>query len=222
MTAEETDEGQAVSPAEAPRTHADARGSDNPQRVEPAGLPGSAKEVAKDPGGTHGLGSTVVDTHEPTQPRGARGTIEVRTRELSEFHAGPIPPAATLEAYEQLVPGSARRIVRNALTQSAHRRKLESEVVRADIRQAWYGLWIGAIVAAAALLGGMGLVVFGHDVAGTTIVGTSLVGLVGVFIYGTRTRRQERDEKAAAVKRMMEDMKRMMDEMGAVHPTKDG
>ena len=38
-----------------------------------------------------------------------------------------------------------------------------------------------------------------HDWAGATISTVSLVSLVGVFIYGTVTRRNEREEKVRAM-----------------------
>jgi hypothetical protein len=38
----------------------------------------------------------------------------------------------------------------------------------------------------------------GHDWAGGTIATGSLASVVGVFIYGTKSRKQERERKAQA------------------------
>ena len=71
-----------------------------------------------------------------------------------------------------------------------------------DTRQAWWGMWIGAGVSMTALIGGMILVALGHDVAGAGIAGSTIVGLAGVFVYGTRSSRAERVEKARIVELM--------------------
>ncbi len=121
------------------------------------------------------MDATVVDTQEPGRARSFR-EVQRETEFRAEFHLGPIPPASTLEAYELLVPGSAKLIIKNAMNQSSHRRGLEKERLRADIRQAWWGLWIGAAVAVILITAGAGLVATGHDAAGSTIIVSCVIG----------------------------------------------
>ncbi len=65
-----------------------------------------------------------------------------------------------------------------------------------DIKKSYLGLAAGFIVVMTGLIGGIVLIGMGHEVAGSTIGGTSLVGLGGVFVYGTATRKEERERKA--------------------------
>jgi uncharacterized membrane protein len=133
----------------------------------------------------------VVDTDDPEKPH----ILSVSgSRKMS--YSGPMPDPGMLAAYDRICPGSARQIIRNTLSQSKHRRRLESQVIASDIRQAWYGMWAGAGLSLVALLGGITLVGRGHDWAGAGICGSGIAGLASVFVYGTRSRREERQEKA--------------------------
>ncbi|HLA85096.1 MAG TPA: DUF2335 domain-containing protein [Thermoguttaceae bacterium] len=110
--------------------------------------------------------------------------------------SGPIPSPADLKAYNEIEPGLADRIVKMAEAQSQHRQSLESQVIISDIRRSWGGLIAGFIVAMTGLVGGIFLIHQGHDSAGVALVGTSLASIIGVFVYGTHSRKDERLRKA--------------------------
>jgi len=120
--------------------------------------------------------------------------------EISRQFSGPIPPPDVLREYDNILPGSAERLIKMAEVQSAHRQGLESKVIGSDVYRANAGLWIGAIVAALSIAAGSYLVSIDHDVAGTTIATGVVVSLVGVFVYGTISRRQERSRKESEIK----------------------
>ena len=63
-----------------------------------------------------------------------------------------------------------------------------------ESKRAYLGLASGTIVAIILILCGTFLVYNGHDWAGTTLVVATIVGLVGIFVYNTQTRRGERSE----------------------------
>jgi len=44
---------------------------------------------------------------------------------IGTMFSGPIPPPETLSGYEEIVPGSAERIISNMMDESLHRRTLE-------------------------------------------------------------------------------------------------
>ena len=138
------------------------------------------------------------DAQEVEVPNKTRAGSLLRTRyeELSLFFSGPLPHPLILKQYEETVPGSADRIIRQAETQTHHRIQLEKDVIAADIRQAQCGLWAGLFVATISIVGGCTLVAAGHDWAGAVVATATVVSLVAVFVYGSQSRKQERLEKA--------------------------
>jgi len=79
--------------------------------------------------------------------------------------------------------------------QSQHRQALEKQALHAELARANRGLIWGGIVALATLGVSGVIAVAGHTLTSAILAGGDLVALVGVFIYGTQTRKQERIEK---------------------------
>ena len=79
--------------------------------------------------------------------------------------------------------------------QSAHRIELENRVVDADIRRANWGLAAGLVVAVVFGVGSFISILSGYALAGTGLGGGVIVALVGTFVYGTQSRREERRER---------------------------
>ena len=55
------------------------------------------------------------------------------TQEKTEFFQGPTPPPEVLERYDELVPGTAERLIALGIEESRHRRKLEQEVTHGNL-----------------------------------------------------------------------------------------
>jgi len=131
-------------------------------------------------------------TPKPASPENiAVGRLQV---EHSQF-SGPIPPPEFLARYDAVLPGLADRIVRMAENQANHRHSLESLAIKAEINRSYLGIASGLLVALTGI--GSGAILIYHDkiVAGSVFAGATLVSLVGVFVYGARTRRKEREAK---------------------------
>ena len=118
-----------------------------------------------------------------------------------ESFRGPLPPPQTLAQYEAILPGSAERLMTMAESQAEHRHKVEMTVVTTaqssisqESRRAYLGLTCAALIAIVLILCGTFLVYNGHDWAGTTMIVSTIASVVGVFVYGTQTRRSERLE----------------------------
>jgi len=79
--------------------------------------------------------------------------------------------------------------------QAVHRQLIEKEVIESDILNSRKLLNYGIIIGLTAVIGGCGCVMTGHDVSGSIIGGTGLTSLVGVFVYGSRERRKERETR---------------------------
>ena len=115
----------------------------------------------------------------------------------TELFSGPLPHPVILSQYNTVVPGAAERIITMAENQSAHRIALEKHVIEADIQSSKTGQLFGFIIALVGLVGSFTLIMQGHELIGTILGGTTLVSLVGVFVYGTSSRRAEREKKEA-------------------------
>jgi uncharacterized membrane protein len=120
---------------------------------------------------------------------------------VSTTYSGPIPPPEFLKQYNEIEPGSAARILAMAEQQTKHRISLEKMVVSAEIKRSWWGLVAGFVISMSFLIGGCIVIALGHDAAGGTIATTAVVSLTTVFVYGTKQRRAEREEKAKLVQR---------------------
>lgn len=109
--------------------------------------------------------------------------------------SGPIPPADVLARYEAVCPGAADRIIGMAERQSRHRQEMERAalVIESDASKRGTHCGLAACLAALAVAALLGY--WDQPWAAGSVVVVDIVGLVGVFVYGNRSRRQERIEK---------------------------
>jgi uncharacterized membrane protein len=103
-----------------------------------------------------------------------------------ERWSGPLPHPGDLERYEQIVPGSAAKIIEAFSLQGEHRRKQEDRLVRGSELRGYIGQWMGFVVALAFLAVAYLLIRKDHDIAGTFIGTLDLAALVAVFVLGRR------------------------------------
>src|SRR5438046_6994388 len=83
-----------------------------------------------------------------------------------EFFEGPIPPPSLLRQYEEVFPGAAERIVTMAEKQSAHRQKLESDVISSDISNEKRGMNYSLMITLILMVIGAILIYLNRDTAG--------------------------------------------------------
>lgn len=136
---------------------------------------------------------------EPAPQPSQHPTKQDRKLVRAEFAAsftGPLPPPQLLAQYNEAVPSGAERIMMMAESQAEHRQGLESRVIFHDIIAGYLGIVAGLCIAVAFLVAAYLLIDAGHEAAGVTLGTLDLVGLVGVFVYGTRSRRAERELKS--------------------------
>lgn len=93
------------------------------------------------------------------------------------------------------MPGSADRIIVLWEEQSKHRRGLEKVAIEASIKDAQKGLWFGFIIGMTTIIGSIACILKGQTTSGSILGTAGLTGLVGVFVYGSRQRKQERELK---------------------------
>lgn len=111
--------------------------------------------------------------------------------------AGPYPPPDLLRGYEDVLPGSADRIISMAERQQEHRHSLERTSVEGGSKRAWWGLWLGFVISVIVMTLGTITILLGQPWAGGAVMGVDVVALAGVFVYGQRQQSRERIEKDA-------------------------
>ena len=116
----------------------------------------------------------------------------ILARQQTVAFSGPIPPPELLAKYGEIIPNGADRILTMAENQSTHRQCIEKWAIIGGTILSYFGVLCAGIIAVGTLYFGSQLIREGHVVSGSIFAGSGLVGLVTAFIYGTRSRRQER------------------------------
>lgn len=114
------------------------------------------------------------------------------------YWSGPTPSPDVLRDYEQIVPGSADRIISMAERQSEHRQKLETTALNNGHTRAVLGAVLGFTLGAIAIGGGLYLATHGQELGGYAIMITTVTGLAGVFVYGRSSTKKELAEKVGS------------------------
>lgn len=130
----------------------------------------------------------------PSEERGHIKHVVMR-----EEYSGPIPHPETIRLYEEVFPGAAKIIFELAQSQARHRQELEKIAISSGARDSAIGIVCGFILGMTAICGGVLCILKGFQWGGGIIGTGGLSGLVGVFVYGTRSRRQERETKARQI-----------------------
>jgi uncharacterized membrane protein len=137
----------------------------------------------------------------PPQPQSSQAgappsQLTVQWQQQQQQFAGPLPPPDILQGYENVLPGSAERILAMAERQAAHRQYLEQKIVEDSSQRANIGMWLGFSIAIVVLAVSAALIWTGYGWQGTVLGSVDVVGLATVFVVGRAEQRRERVEKA--------------------------
>jgi uncharacterized membrane protein len=135
-----------------------------------------------------------IELHQASNQPSIEFSRRLIEAQVSRF-SSPLPPPEILKAYDLVSPGLAQAIVDHAMRQGNHRMALEKTVIEGDNRRASRGQILGFILGLLCIASGTTMVLTGHDTAGAGVIVTGATSLVGTFIYGTNSRRDERDNK---------------------------
>ena len=80
---------------------------------------------------------------------------------------------------------------------------MEETVVTGDAARSYLGLILGFFIALAVLGCGTFVIIRGFEWHGVSLIIADVIGLAGVFVYGTNSRRREREQKAMAMPRLL-------------------
>nr|DAV21219.1 MAG TPA: putative membrane protein [Caudoviricetes sp.] len=98
-----------------------------------------------------------------------------------EIYQGDLPHPKILEGYNQLYPDAAKKIIDNGIAETEHRRDMERRYLSANIRAHTLGQILGFIIAILIIVGGIYLILKGHQVSGSILSGVSALGVIGMF-----------------------------------------
>ncbi len=115
---------------------------------------------------------------------------------------GPIPSPQVLAGYENLLPGSADRILSMAESETKHRQAMEKTAVEAEVNglkaeatDTKRGQFCGLIIGLTAIIAGSYTAVNGSAWAGGFIGAGGVIGLVTAFIGGRKARKNDNNNQ---------------------------
>ena len=111
--------------------------------------------------------------------------------EASAKWEGPLPPPQALQGYDAVLPGAANRILEMVGRQSEHRIQMEKAIIEGGAKRAYLGIAAAFALSVMVIGGGIFLISSGHDWAGVCLIGLNLVGLASVFVYGSKSRKDD-------------------------------
>jgi uncharacterized membrane protein len=115
--------------------------------------------------------------------------------------SGPLPRPEDLAKYEQILIGSADRIIKMAEQQAAHRQALETNTIAEQVRQSGRGQHYALIVSLALVGSALWLGLTGHPIVGTIFGGGTIVSLATVFLTTRHQQTMDLSEKRTPSKR---------------------
>jgi uncharacterized membrane protein len=127
------------------------------------------------------------------QPQVLRGTpknSEVRFQAQMMSYSGPLPHPAILKGYNDVVPGSADRIITQFEEQGRHRRKQESRVITHNLFSSTLGQVLAFVLFMTLAVGGGWLIYTGKSLEGSA----AIVGGIGAAIWALHGARKEKQK----------------------------
>ena len=110
----------------------------------------------------------------------------------AQSFSGPIPHPDILLKYNGIIPDAADRILKMAEKQATHRQYIEKWAVISGSLLSPLGVICALIIALAGLYFGYYLIQGGRVLEGSIFAGGGVGSTVIAFIYGTRSRKEER------------------------------
>jgi uncharacterized membrane protein len=122
-------------------------------------------------------------------PTGSRQEIlrRITTVVYSEQFSGPIAHPRHLREYEEIIPGSADRIIGMAENQQQHMIAMDNKVVDKEYGDRRWGMIIGAVMFSSLIVCALVSALFDNNIAAGMFLGAAAVGGVGLFVNGRKS-----------------------------------
>ena len=102
----------------------------------------------------------------------------------SESHSGPLPSAATLRSYEEVMTGAADRVFTMAEEQQRHIQAMDMRAMELTAADRKRGQAYGLAAAVAAFITVGVCAYFGESTVASIVGGSTTLGIVGIFVIG--------------------------------------
>lgn len=119
-------------------------------------------------------------------PKGQQAQVVAQVVSIfeQERFSGPIAHPRHLREYENILPGSAERIIAMAESNLDHRQRMQDKAIQADIDDTRSGRNLGFAAFCLLIVCAMICVALGEIVAAGFFLGAAAIGAVGRFIDG--------------------------------------
>lgn len=108
---------------------------------------------------------------------------------VSEQFSGPMPHPKHLREYEEILPGSADRILEMAESSLSHNIAMGAEALRAEVEDSKRGMRFGALLFALLIVCAFGSILLtDREIIPGMFLGAAAVGCIGAFIKGRNGR----------------------------------
>ena len=104
-------------------------------------------------------------------------------------YSGILPHPMLLKQFDEVLPGTAERIITMTEKEGEHRRIIEKQIVDSEFKIQNQGIKLGFLIALVGILGSIFLAFYDKTIASTILGGSTLVSLVSVFIKGINTKK---------------------------------
>jgi uncharacterized membrane protein len=118
-----------------------------------------------------------ADSGYPADATGAGGSFE-----LQRHWSGPLPPAAELRQYEEILPGSAKKILKMAVKSVTGHIVIADKLTTAEIKAAKRGQDRALALTLIAFIASIVFFSLGNAVAGVAFISVPVVMLIRSFI----------------------------------------
>lgn len=106
--------------------------------------------------------------------------------QIREEYHGPIPHPNILRQFEEILPGSADRILRLSEEEQKHRHELENKIILHQAKIEPIGLFLGFILALTIIGGGIYLLINDKSAKGFVLILGGIGTIITPFIFSKR------------------------------------
>lgn len=125
--------------------------------------------------------------------------LEALTIIQQESFSGPIPHPRIMAGYEQVLPGSANRILKMAERQQEHRFGLESSSINSQLKSNRMGQLFGFILSCLVIIAGIVLFILSMPIMGVCLIAGMVFVLATLFLGGKLNIKADLKNKKASV-----------------------
>lgn len=122
----------------------------------------------------------------PFIPREKRTEVITQLTDIliHEAYSGPVPHPSHLREYEEILPGSAERILLMAERAQNHNQEMERTIVNTSSQISWWAMWLGFISLTSLIGAAVFFGIYGNNALVYSFLGAGFLGGATTLIRG--------------------------------------